>query len=56
MLYKALGFVVWKAATRYVRLRYGPPPKRRMRVGAGLALAAAAAVAVVVAAQRRPGP
>jgi hypothetical protein len=45
MLYKALGFVVWRLAVKYVRENYG----RRLRI-AGL-LAVALAVAGVLAAR-----
>jgi hypothetical protein len=51
--YKGLGFLVWKAGTRYLRRRYGAVP-RRIGLGAGaLALAAATAGGIALRAQRR---
>jgi hypothetical protein len=50
MLYKALGFAVWKGATWY--LGHKRPPARLL-IGAGLA--AVAATAVAVGAKRNSG-
>jgi hypothetical protein len=50
--YKALGFVVWKGGSWYLRRRYGVAK----RVGVGLlAAGAVAAAGAVLAAQRRNG-
>ncbi|MDW5598192.1 hypothetical protein VSS74_27795 [Conexibacter stalactiti] len=49
MYYKALGFIVWRLGTRYLRKRYGTAPKK---IGAG-ALAAAGIAGAIVIAQRR---
>jgi hypothetical protein len=46
MYYKALGFIVWKLGTRYLRKRYGTAPKK---VGAGALVAVGIAGAIVVA-------
>lgn len=51
MYYKALGFVVWKLGTRYLRRRYGTAPKK---IGAGALVAVGVAGAIVVA-QKRVG-
>ena len=51
--YKALGFVVWKAGTWYLRRRYGNAPRN---IGAG-ALAAATVMGVAaVLVRRRSSP
>jgi hypothetical protein len=49
MYYRALGFIVWKLGTRYLRRRYGMAPRK---IGAG-ALAAAGIAAALAIAQRR---
>lgn len=49
MYYKALGFVVWKLGTRYLRKRYGTAPKK---IGAGALVAVGVAGAIVVAQKR----
>ena len=49
MLYKALGFAVWKGAKWYVGRKL--PPARLL---AGVGLAAVAVTAVAVGAKRRP--
>ncbi|ADB52026.1 hypothetical protein [Conexibacter woesei] len=49
MYYKALGFVVWKLGTRYLRRRYGTAPKK---IGAGALVAVGVAGAIVVAQKR----
>jgi hypothetical protein len=50
--YKALGFLVWRGGTWYLRRRYGTA----RRVGAGvLAAGTVAAVGAVAASRRRNG-
>jgi hypothetical protein len=49
MLYKALGYSVWKLGTRYVRRRYGHLAKP----GAGAAAATAVALIAVYVATRK---
>ena len=44
MVYKALGWAVWKVARRYLRRRYGAIVTRRRALLAGGALALAAGV------------
>jgi hypothetical protein len=51
MWYKALGFIVWRVGTRYLRKRYGTAPKK---IGAG-ALAAVGVAGAIVIAQKRLG-
>jgi hypothetical protein len=49
MYYKALGFVVWKLGTRYLRKRYGAAPKK---IGIGAIVAVALAGGIAVASKR----
>lgn len=49
MYYKALGFIVWKLGTRYLRKRYGTAPKK---IGAGALVAVGVAGAILVAQKR----
>ncbi|MBB4665280.1 hypothetical protein [Conexibacter arvalis] len=51
MYYKALGWIVWKGGTWYLRRRYGTAPKK---IGGG-AIAAAAIAGAIVVAQKRLG-
>ncbi len=51
MQYRALGFIVWKGATWYVRRKYGGAPKK-VAAGGVVALALAAVLLVF---QRRSG-
>jgi hypothetical protein len=51
MLYKALGFAVWKGAKWYLG-RKAPPPARLL---VGVGVAAAVATAVAVGAKRNVG-
>ncbi len=48
MAYKALGWVVWKAARHYLRRRFGGLVTRRRAVLAGGAVAAMGATAIAV--------
>ena len=49
MLYKALGFAVWKGAKWYVGRKL---PPRRLLVGGAIALGAGAATLIAVGAKR----
>jgi len=52
MYYKALGFIVWKLGTRYLRKRYGTAPRK---IGAGALAAAGVAIAIAAATRRLGG-
>lgn len=52
MYYKALGFIVWRVGTRYLRKRYGTAPKK---IGAGALVAVGLAGAIVIAQKRLGG-
>jgi hypothetical protein len=52
MYYKALGWVVWKGGTWYLRRRYGTAPKK---IGAAGLAAVAVAGAIIVASKRFGG-
>ena len=49
MYYKALGWIVWKGGTWYLRRRYGTAPKK---IGAGALVAVVIAGAIVLAQKR----
>jgi len=49
MYYKALGWVVWKGGTWYLRRRYGHAPKK---IGAGALAAAGVATAILIVQKR----
>ncbi len=49
MLYKLLGFVVWKGAKQYMRSRYGPPLLPRSALAAIVLIG----IGALVAASRR---
>jgi uncharacterized membrane protein YhfC len=50
MYYKALGWVVWKGGTWYLRRRYSTAPKKK--IGAGAVVAFVIATVVVIAQKR----
>jgi hypothetical protein len=53
MYYKALGFVVWKGGTWYLRRRFGGAPKK---IGAGALVAVAIAAAIAIVQRQRSAP